>query len=151
MGVKGRPTLASVRLTMVPVDGSGTPRSSPAARLALAAKIGRSFLRQSFQGSLQLRARDLIEIGQSCNGHAARVRRRFEREISASLATELPLAQTQRVLRGSCNRLACDHVLSRSRFVTGFNPDLPIRIDVAECQVLALDARRRPDRCASTR
>ena len=63
----------------------------------------------------------------------------LERE-GVSRNVGLPVLDAQRVLRRFADALAGDDVFARDRLGAGFDPDLPVGFQVAECQVVALDA-----------
>jgi hypothetical protein len=52
----------------------------------------------------------------------------------------LPFLDAQGVLRPLGHAFGGDHIFARDRPGAGFDPNLPIGIDVAECQVIAFDA-----------
>src|SRR5918993_2369928 len=83
--------------------------------------------------------RDFVDIGQRCPLDAGRAAwRREVEDLRGDGDARLPVPQPQGVL-GTCRKgLAGDDVFSRQGTFARLNPDLPVRVEVAESQVITL-------------
>src|SRR5215213_5598169 len=83
---------------------------------------------------------DFIDFLEQSDRDAAGTSRRPEGEsVRRRADPSLPVPEPQRILRCGANRFASDDVFARHRMLADFDPDLPVGIEVAEGQMLALD------------
>ena len=83
--------------------------------------------------------RNFINVYEIAQGHLFGALRRLEsKDIGWHLRP--PLFDSKRVLRRAGQGLAGDHILAWYRIGANLDPNLPIGVHVAECEMLALNA-----------